>query len=63
MGQPLTTATSSLTADACAQRIATQAANYWRAVAAGVPHDPGEVTSLLSEVKALHAELTGEESQ
>ncbi|MFC4009620.1 hypothetical protein ACFOY2_20505 [Nonomuraea purpurea] len=59
MGEPPTTTMSNRTADARAQRIATQAANYARAVAAGVPHDPDEVASILGEVKALHIELAG----
>ncbi|MFB4273013.1 hypothetical protein [Nonomuraea sp. GTA35] len=57
--------TGSFTADDLAERIATQAANYARAVRAGVPHCASEVRSLLGEVKALHAELTstGEEAR
>lgn len=46
-------------ADGMAERIATQAANYYRHVRAGGRHDASEIASLLAEVRALHNELTG----
>lgn len=39
--------------NAIAQRIATQAANYSRALAAGNEHDPSEIRSMLKEVQGL----------
>ncbi|QYC44686.1 hypothetical protein Nocox_35635 [Nonomuraea coxensis DSM 45129] len=54
-----TDCTTGSLADALTKRIATQAANYSRAIRAGCAHDPTEVASLLAEVRALHDELTG----
>lgn len=51
------------TANGAAIALATQAANYARAVAAGTPHDLGEARSMVATARTLVEILTATEEE
>lgn len=56
---PYVPTTQAGSATAAAHALATQAENYRRAIAAGVPHDVGEARSILSAARTLVDILEG----